>query len=160
MKRAVRWTLFFGILTLIAVLVIFENSLQSRLSSSQRSGTVLALLLPLLRRIPWIPRRAYHRLIRKAAHMIEFAALGFSLTGLCFALPGKRTPRRCAGMAAAALLIAMLDETIQLFTGRSGSVLDVLLDFSGALCGLLLAMACRKLWKLCHKRHRPTEVDK
>ena len=37
-----------------------------------------------------------------------------------------------------AFLVAALDETLQLFTGRSGQISDVLLDFSGALTAIVL----------------------
>jgi VanZ family protein len=41
--------------------------------------------------------------------------------------------------AGAALLVAVLDEAIQFFSsGRAPMVSDVLLDFAGALTGLLL----------------------
>ena len=38
----------------------------------------------------------------------------------------------------AGLAVAVTDETIQIFSGRGSQVLDVVLDFSGALTGILL----------------------
>ena len=37
------------------------------------------------------------------------------------------------------LSVAVLDETIQIFSNRGSSVLDVLLDFSGVCMGVILA---------------------
>ena len=56
---------------------------------------------------------------------------------------------RVALMLLLGLLTALLDETIQKFTGRTSSVLDVWLDFSGVVLGLLLArlfflLRCRR----------------
>ena len=39
-----------------------------------------------------------------------------------------------------ALLCAVADEFLQSFTGRTSSVRDVLIDFGGAVSGLLLSM--------------------
>ena len=51
-----------------------------------------------------------------------------------------------------ALLCAVADEFLQSFTGRTSSVRDVLIDFGGALCGMLLTMlVVRGVRWLCSK---------
>ena len=82
----------------------------------------------------------------KLAHMSEFALLGALLALLTGAF---RRRDRVALMLLLGLLTALLDETIQKFTGRTSSVLDVWLDFSGVVLGLLLArlfflLRCRR----------------
>ena len=84
--------------------------------------------------------------VRKLAHMSEFALLGALLALLTGAF---RRRDRVALMLLLGLLTALLDETIQKFTGRTSSVLDVWLDFSGVVLGLLLArlfflLRCRR----------------
>lgn len=152
MKKARRLAVFFGILSLCIILFIFENSLQSRVESSLRSGYFVRLLLPLLERIPWIPRSAYTRVVRKAAHFTEFFALGFSLTGLSFTAPLKGRALRGLLPAALSLAAAAADEAIQLLSDRSGAVKDALLDFCGALCGILAARLCRRIRRLCRRK--------
>ena len=80
--------------------------------------------------------------VRKLAHMSEFALLGALLALLTGAF---RRRDRVALMLLLGLLAALLDETIQKFTGRTSSVLD----FSGVVLGLLLArlfflLRCRR----------------
>ena len=73
-------------------------------------------------------------LLRKLAHFTEFTALGIILAwrgGMLGKNPGKTF---LSGVSA-----AVADETIQRFVpGRNSSALDVLLDSSGVLTGMLL----------------------
>ena len=77
------------------------------------------------------------KLVRKAAHVAEFALLGFFLRMLAGAYDLRRPTRWCflAGMVWAAL-----DEVHQLFVpGRGGMWQDVLLDGCGVLAGIVMA---------------------
>lgn len=77
------------------------------------------------------------KLVRKAAHVTEFALLGFLLRLQAGAYALRRPTRWCflAGMIRAAL-----DEVHQLFVpGRGGMWQDVLLDGCGVLAGIVLA---------------------
>ena len=75
--------------------------------------------------------------MRKSAHFCEFGLLGCELMLLFWLRSGVRFQNLC-NAAFAALLSAVTDETIQSFSGRGSQVLDVVLDFSGALTGILL----------------------
>ena len=71
-------------------------------------------------------------LVRKAAHITEFLILAV-LLGL-LDRSGTRLPQRLlAGLSA-----ALIDETIQLYTGRTSLVTDVWIDFSGFAAGTLI----------------------
>ena len=73
-------------------------------------------------------------LLRKAAHFTEFMALGMTLAWL-FGMLQKQKPVPFFWGAAA----ACVDETIQAFVPeRAPGVLDVLLDSSGVLAGIVL----------------------
>lgn len=124
------------IITLLWIGFIFWNSLHVAAESSEMSGSVLDFLT----RIPILHALTDH-IVRKCAHFIEFFLLGGLLTA-------SLRPERVAVRGAAALplffglFVPLVDETIQLFVpGRSGQVSDVMLDFSGALCGVLLVSA-------------------
>lgn len=78
-------------------------------------------------------------LVRKAAHFIEFFVLGGLLTVRFYERRKKPWPALLG-----AALAALTDETIQCFTGRTSSVLDVWLDLSGAGTGVLLALWCSR----------------
>lgn len=140
-RRSWLWLLAAAVWTL----VIWSNSLRPAEQSDAQSGQVLQWLLPLLRRTG-LPETIWHTLVRKLAHMTEFALLGLLWTGGL--IPRGRAGCLDAAIRAAGLclLTGMTDETIQLFIpGRSGQVTDVWIDFLGAALGLLLALLVRYL---------------
>ena len=127
-KRRLRRTL--QILLILTLCFIWGNSLLGREDSAALSRGVLRWLLD-----HGFPIRNEH-LLRKLAHFGEFGLLGMELSGLAFLRAGFR--RRAALQSAlSALLAASADETLQRFSGRSAQLTDVLLDFSGALTGIL-----------------------
>lgn len=77
-----------------------------------------------------------HYFVRKAAHFCEFGLLGCELMLLLGLGSGVRL-QSLSNAAFAALLTAVTDETIQIFSERGSQVQDVVLDFSGALTGIL-----------------------
>lgn len=77
--------------------------------------------------------------IRKGAHFFSYALLGFSLF-MGFSAFIKRTWLVISLSAGIPLGYAAMDEFHQMLTGgRTPLVQDVLLDFSGAMVGLLIA---------------------
>jgi VanZ family protein len=83
--------------------------------------------------------RLAHSIIRKSAHLTEYAILGALM---CRAMtdPGERVSRttllRALGCCAA---YALLDEAHQTFVpSRTGSGIDVLIDTTGATIGTLI----------------------
>ena len=132
------------------LLFIWSNSLQTAAESSQVSRGVLSWVVPFLAR-SGIPEELWHTLIRKLAHMAEFAAAGVLwFAALC---PEKeKTPRmyrKCGGAAwLVCIAAAVLDETIQKFVpGRSGELRDVCIDVLGSLLGVLAAALAAWVWE-------------
>ncbi len=119
-------------------LVIFTRSMQPAAVSNQESGALLEFLQRFL------PVELTMHQIRKAAHFAEFAVLG-ALAQLLFG-GFCRTARGSVLFAVlAGLVIALCDETIQLFVlGRTGQVKDIWLDLSGAVSGSLVVAAIRR----------------
>lgn len=79
------------------------------------------------------------KLVRKAAHVAEFALLGFFLRMLAGAYDLRRPTRWCW---LAGTVWAALDEVHQLFVpGRGGMWQDALLDAAGVLAGITVAYA-------------------
>jgi VanZ family protein len=73
---------------------------------------------------------AWDTILRKLAHLVEFAVLG----GLLLRAIGARIPALTAGVA-----YAVSDEIHQTFVpGRQGSALDVLVDAAGVAVGILV----------------------
>ena len=139
---AVAWLLF-----------IWSNSLQTAEESSQVSRGVLAWLVPFLAR-SGIPEELWHTLIRKLAHMAEFAAAGVLWFAALWSGKEKmsRIYRKCSGAAwLICIAAAVLDETIQKFVpGRSGELRDVCIDAIGSLMGILVMAIVIRIWE-CRK---------
>jgi VanZ family protein len=85
-----------------------------------------------------------HLLLRKAAHVTEYAILAALLfRGWRSAFPGFW--HRAAAALVPAMLFAASDEFHQSYVAsRTSSLGDVLLDWSGALLGLMI---CTAIWK-------------
>lgn len=136
LKRT-RWRIISCCVLLVALLAfIWGNSAMPGETSSQMSGWVGQLIRTLLPFLPLDTPEGMH-VLRKLAHFSEFAALGFSFGWLFGMLRGGRgwlLPPVGCGVAA-----ACIDETIQIFSpGRNCSIVDVGIDSSGVVTGLLV----------------------
>lgn len=117
---------------------IWGNSLKSRGESQLLSLGVLQLLRPLLDAV-FSPENVTDHLVRKLAHFTEFAALGAELALLAVLLQ-RRTLQAMLNCLFAGLVTALVDETIQIFSSRGSQVIDVVLDFSGVIAGVMLLL--------------------
>ena len=132
-------------LCIATVAFIWGNSMLGSKASSNVSNSVLGALDPIIRRFGIVSKDDLW--LRKLAHFTEFAALGAELLFLA-AVRRRLGLQAASNCAFTALLAALTDETIQLISGRNSHVLDVLLDFSGALTGILIAwLICRLIKK-------------
>ncbi len=115
---------------LVTLCFIWGNSMLGREDSAALSGGITAWL-----RSIGIPIQDDH-FVRKLAHFCEFGLLGCEFTLLFWLKAGAGFQTLC-NSAFCSLLIAVSDEYLQLFTGRGSQVKDVVLDFSGAVTGIL-----------------------
>jgi len=149
------YSLLFALATFFLMARIFSFSAEASEASNETSEGVCAFLAALfVKGFTNLSQAAQQAkieelvpFIRKLAHFAIYAALGFFalLTQAAFLLELKRKTAylKCSSLAAGfCLLYAATDEIHQLFvSGRSASVLDVLLDFSGVLTGIIFASA-------------------
>lgn len=139
------------------VYFIFSNSLEIARESSARSQQVMELLNSLLGRVGLGPLSEHF--VRKMAHFCEFSLLGFWFM-LCLRVYTCHFVRHVSWPLFFGLLTAVIDETIQLYVpGRSSSVKDVLLDFSGVLTGLFIALLILLFFRLCRLALRGLERE-
>ena len=108
--------------------------------SSMESSFVAKLITPFLELFLGKGNVTEH-LVRKMAHFTEFSALGLEL--LLFFNPWHK--RFLLPTWNGGLIAALIDETIQIFSGRGDAVPDVWLDFSGVIFGSLIASLIVKL---------------
>lgn len=110
----------------VAVLAVWVHSMLPPNASSAESGWVTNTLFNPI----W--NLLFHSdltdgVVRKLAHIFEYAAVGLLL---CLSTDGS-TKRVLIGC----LIIAFLDETIQIFSGRGALIADVWIDLLGASIG-------------------------
>ena len=129
-NRKARLRLLLRLVLIATLCFIWSNSMVGKEGSASLSRTVTAWLNGI-----GIP--VTEHFVRKAAHFCEFGLLGCELMLLFWLRSGVRFQTLC-NAAFAALLAAVTDETIQIFSGRGSQVQDVVLDFSGALTSILL----------------------
>lgn len=130
-------------------LVIWRNSLFPAEQSSAQSTWVMEVFEPLLSMTGLAPD-IWHTLVRKLAHITEFALLGAFWTAALtrFESGGcsMKKERLCCALLIC-ILTAMTDETIQAFVpGRGSMVTDVWIDALGAVIGIIILAAFFK-WK-------------
>ena len=135
-KRWARRILYAAIT--LALLFIWSNSILPQQESAELSSWVEDFLLRLLK-MESLPFD-----IRKLAHFCEFALLG-ALSGLLLATSEGISPSRTFHHISLGLYAAVMDESIQVLTGRGPLVTDVLLDMGGYLCGFAAILFFRLL---------------
>lgn len=143
------------VIVVVLLLFIWGNSMMPASASNAESDYVLALIIPVidaacrfLERHGVVVTQMF--VVRKLAHLAEYAALGFFMLTLLWK-PGLRgRPILSASLCAAA---AAIDETIQLFADSRGPQLkDVLLDSIGACIGIVCALLIVLLVRGIRKR--------
>ena len=121
------------------VAFIFYNSAQVAEVSSEVSGKFTIYLNKALSYLPW-EITLNEGVVRKLAHIAEFALLGFLFT-LCLRVYTKRLIAFSAWPLLFGLFIAVCDEFLQRFIpGRSGSIRDIFIDFFGVCGGTAVAI--------------------
>ena len=128
-NRKAQLRLFLHLLLIVTVCFIWSNSMVGKEGSASLSLRLTAWLNGI-----GIP--VTHYFVRKSAHFCEFGLLGSELMMLFWLRGGVSLQSGC-NAAFGALLSAVTDETIQIYSGRGSQVQDVVLDFCGAVTGIL-----------------------
>jgi len=117
--------------------VIFYNSFVDLDSSHQASNSVVNAIHPMesYQKEDYIEHDILEKLVRKLAHIIEYAALGIAVILLVKCVEKDYQKKLYATAFFYVLLVAVLDEHFQSFSGRNSSTDDILLDLGGGLLG-------------------------
>lgn len=144
--------ILFFCLSVLATVFIFSNSLKNAEISSGDSGRIVKLvqnIISLLNIENSLSVSELTVIVRKAAHITEFALQSLFVSGFVSSLWHKLREKAPAVLLCG-ILTACCDETIQIFSiGRSSSVIDVFIDFIGVILGLCTAFAVlyfRRAW--------------
>ena len=123
------------VLILFTLAFIWGNSLLDREQSTEVSTGLLDFLSPLLEALGLKSEDDYF--LRKLAHFDEFAVLGMELSFLLI-LRKRSQLKHFLVSVLLCLVVAVIDESIQFFSGRACQLSDVMLDFSGSLVAIFL----------------------
>ena len=130
-RRALLW----GVLLMLNLALIWGNSLVSGAESGQMSGGIMEFVMELLRIEPEFAD-TLHLVIRKLAHITEFACLSALITWCLGRVKEKRIHQILLAVLIS-MAVALMDETIQLRTpDRGPSLVDVWIDTLGAVLGM------------------------
>lgn len=140
----------------LTVFVIWGHSFMPGSVSSNESGRVLNLLLPIWNGLglgKLLPLDDH--IVRKAfGHFLEYTVLGLELGGMVSlaSLSGEMSRRdklfigskHVARMACLGLLVAFFDESIQMISpDRGPAIADVWLDLGGVMTGMVIVIFVR-----------------
>ena len=133
-------------LVVLVIFFIWDNSLQNDISSDGLSLTITQWLSPILYKLGitgdmW----SLNRIVRKLAHVFEFAVLGG-----CLYVALHQFNREYAGLKVIAigLVIAILDECLQLTSiGRHASIRDVAIDTAGVIIGVSVVQVILSIYR-------------
>ncbi len=127
---------------LLMTLFVFSNSMKSREDSGADSSAIVKIVEPVFDAIFGEGHGInVHFLVRKAGHLTEFCILGILVLNLARFFEKRYKPRLFGYCLFYVLLVAVLDEFVQIYSGRGSAVSDVLIDLSGALIGFGLTLA-------------------
>ena len=145
-KKIIAWTL-----VVLWMCVIFTFSSQEATESKKTSGKTLIKIASTIskdfKKLP--PKKQmkkvepYQNVIRKVAHLTEYAVLGI-LSYIAFLLHKKK--KLVLSATTLCFLYAITDEIHQLFVkGRACRWYDVLIDTAGAVIGIMIIIGILKI---------------
>lgn len=146
------------LLIVVTVGFVFNNSSKPTAESQQASAVVAETIEEVAQKTNSNETQTTLvsvRYLRKAAHAVEFFALGLELAAFSL-LVGRRkySFQKLWNVVSVSLLVAVADESIQILSGRGPKVQDVLLDFCGAAVGIALVLLLHYIWISCRKGKR------
>lgn len=155
MKNKKQW--IFVLLVVLTVGFIWSNSFFSQTESAEQSSRVLEIV----RRF-FVGIGAEHtnlflfveKYIRKIGHFSEYFLLGSETVFLFFWKDFRFGLQKFWNSLSLSVTVAVVDESIQIFSGRGPEVRDVLIDSSGALCGILLMFGLCRVISFLRQRKR------
>lgn len=162
--------LVFLILSVLIIIVIYSNSMQGGVSSSNASSRFMMFLdsINLFNNKLYLfvenifiyalnldKQDATQIVVRKIAHITEFFILSFCINQFFIKDIYKIRVSDILLSANVCFILAFLDETIQLFmNGRSGQIQDVIIDFIGVFIGCIMVILINNIIKMINKKEK------
>ncbi len=154
------------ILIIVTVVVILGNSATRSKESNKTSENITDKIIENVKPVKnaidedRFSKNDLHKFIRKSAHFIEYGVLGVEMMLLLLLLfPGDPFGYLIYGLFLG-LSLAVCDETVQRFTERTSSTVDVILDFGGICLGTAIAYFAVAFVKLISRKARAAKLRK
>lgn len=130
-KRLILW-----IAVILTLAFIFGQSLIDQEASVKESSVVQEKIVqPVHEAVTGKETLSYN--IRDIAHITEFLVLGLELLLL---LRDRKIPIRLLRAVSYCGCVALIDESIQYFSGRAPQVVDIWYDITGSVVGVFIAL--------------------
>lgn len=143
----------FAAMMIITNAFIFFNSFQSSEESNSNSQKVQEVVEPVVQAVVGKEARVnMSSFVRKSAHIVEFALLGAFCAAFVAIFKSLYKKNVLGYFLFYVLFSAVIDEYIQSFNDRTSQVEDVLIDFSGALMGILVILLIVKVYGALKKK--------
>lgn len=148
--------LIFGILSILAMVIIFLFSAQKAEDSAALSVEFGSFIEKMLNGMDWLFGESLllwiKTYLRKIAHFVLYTLLGAFTMATVTNTKIKKVAVKITVAAGVGLAYSISDEIHQLFVeGRSGEVRDILLDFAGVITGILFTLAICKIIQIIAK---------
>lgn len=141
------------VLTLIITLFIFGNSFSGFDASHHTSESVSEMILP----NKYASSEKVLLIIRKSAHLVEYAALGAAVWMLFNSIARDYGKSFFGTSLFYTLAVAVADEHIQSYSDRTSSTGDIILDFCGAVIGFFVGWLVIKIYTYIKRRIKKTD---
>ena len=143
----------FAAMMIITNAFIFFNSFQSSEESNSNSQKVQEVVEPVVQAVVGKEAKVnMSSFVRKSAHIVEFALLGAFCAAFVAIFKSLYKKNVLGYFLFYVLFSAVIDEYIQSFNDRTSQVEDVLIDFSGALMGILVILLIVKVYGALKKK--------
>ncbi len=141
----------YGCLFVLILCFIWGNSMLSR-EMSQAISHLFASVLGGSSE----PSEGGHYIVRKLAHFIEFAGLGVVSYLFLDSLTRDKYTKYIT-IALVGVSVPLIDETIQIFSGRGPALSDVWIDIGGFVAGVALILTIFILLRGLSKKGDPAQ---
>ena len=148
------------LLIALTLAFIFRNSAISQESSGAQSDKVVEVIRPIVDPDLSVKDWKMSLIIRKLGHIIEFALLGAEIALFAFHLSSSFKLRDAIYATFGGLLVANVDELIQIFTERGSAVSDVFIDLGGLVFGLAVGYGIAYCMRAIHRSARTKREER
>ena len=127
------------LLIIITLGFIWGNSCVSQTDSAEGSENVFSIIKPIIDFL-FGADTLTHGIFRKIVHFSEFFLLALEFN-LLYVNIKRYSPKALFEIISIGLFVAVIDESLQMLSGRGPMVADVLIDFSGYVaCSLVFLL--------------------